>query len=500
MRKGMGRWLANPIVAVFLCAAASAGIWLVSHQGDEAPNPRGPAPAAAAAARRQDPAGRPGDASVPIKPDRDGTTKSRVERSRRMRDLLAARQKAAEKAAEAAINAEFDAPGKPEAPAGVPDNARPDSMLANNSANEPKAPVDPRSDVLAEYDSRRGAAAENVDAQKDLATWCDAHGLWEQAQRHWEAVIQLNPSNDAARKRLGYKRMRDGSWNVDAKLAEQATQNKADTFWNKELSAHHRRMHAKSSNAASMKSAAVAKVEGVQDARAVPSLWRVFAGDHRHHGLTGEVLARIRSPQSSQMLAALAVYSLDEKARAGAIRALGDRDPAEFSDPLVKLMNVPLRYQVHEVPDPDGGRARVLFIEGDRANYELLYPATPTPGAFCGVSIPGVSMPFNTRTAQQFNQNQARMAKAFADQQIESDKAAVEALNGGILAMNERVSSVLNRACAVNLAPDPAQWRRWSDRLHGRTEDPASSLSKPTISQVVLPLFQPTFVPAPAPT
>jgi hypothetical protein len=232
----------------------------------------------------------------------------------------------------------------------------------------------------------------------------------------------------------------------------------------------------------------------------VPALWRVFAGHHSHHGLTVEVLGRIASPQSSRMLAALAVYSLDAKARAAATRSLDGRDPAEFRAKLVGLMSAPLRSQVREVPDPTGRRMRVLFIEDEQANYQFLYPTPPTPDAFCGVGtgyVPGVSTP---EMARQFNQEQARVANTLSNEQIQSDLAAVAALNQSINDLNQRVAQVLSNTCGARLGPDPESWRRWLAQTQGTTYQPPDSRSKPTLAQVVAPLFSPTFLPVPAST
>ena len=52
------------------------------------------------------------------------------------------------------------------------------------------------------------------------------------------------------------------------------------------------------------------------------AIWKVFAADSGHHGLIVSVLGRFKTSDASQMLAALAVYSRDDKARAAAVAAL----------------------------------------------------------------------------------------------------------------------------------------------------------------------------------
>jgi hypothetical protein len=254
-------------------------------------------------------------------------------------------------------------------------------------------------------------------------------------------------------------------------------------------------------NAARTRTEAVSRVEATRDPLAASSLWREFAGDHSHHGLIAGVLSRIETAESSQMLAALAVYSLDEKARVSAGRALQGRDSDAFSEKLVLLLNAPLRYQVGEVSDPTGGRAKVLLVEGERTNYQLLYPSAARPDAFCGVNTGFLPSMVSGAEAQQFNQAQEQMARALSDQQLDSDKAAVEALNKSIRSLNERVAQLLGSTIGARLGPnDPEAWRRWLAQRQGKTYEPPDSRSKPTIAQIVEPLYTPTFLPVPAPS
>ena len=71
-----------------------------------------------------------------------------------------------------------------------------------------RAKADP---ALAEYEAKRLKAAYTADAQWALGVWCDEHGLKEQAKAHLTAVIRLDPSREAAWKKLGYRRY-DGRW------------------------------------------------------------------------------------------------------------------------------------------------------------------------------------------------------------------------------------------------------------------------------------------------
>ncbi len=277
---------------------------------------------------------------------------------------------------------------------------------------------------------------------------------------------------------------------------------KAETFWSRELSIAHKQMHHKDGRDAAKKAfEAATRVESVTDPLAVPSLWSAFAGHHKHHRLLAGVLSQIKTKEASEMLSALAVYSFDEKARVTATQALASRNPDEFIDKLLPLLNHRLNYRVEEIDNGSGGRTRILLIEGQEANYQLLYPSMDRQEAascFGGFYAPGIT---SRQAAQQFNEAQSRMARALTDQQIESDKAAVEALNQSIADLNRRVIQVLSQTSGVSRGPNPEAWRRWLAERQGKTYLPLESRQKPTLAQVVLPLYSPTFLPiAPAPS
>jgi hypothetical protein len=359
---------------------------------------------------------------------------------------------------------------------------------------------DPRAEALILYEGKRAQAADRVDEQKQLASWCDAHGLWDQAKNHWEAVIRLDPREESARRRLGY-RPRQGRWILDAERAETILKEKAGNFWSRELSAAHRQIDRKDGRDATKKAIeAATRVESVSDPLAVPMLWTIFSGHHKHHRLLSGVLAQIKTKPASEMLSTLAVYSFDEKARVMATQALADRNPDEFIDKLVPLLNHRLNYRVAEVGNGSGGRNRILLIEGQEANYQLLYPSQDRQEAascFGSFYTPGIT---SRQAAQQYNEEQSRMARALTDQQIENDKGRVEALNQSIEDLNRRVIQVLSKTSGVSFGPDPEAWRRWLAERQGRTYLPPESRQKPTLAQVVLPLYSPTYLPVAAPS
>ena len=79
-------------------------------------------------------------------------------------------------------------------------------------------------------------------------------------------------------------------------------------------------------------------------------------------------------------------------------------------------------------------------------------------------------------------------------------KHMIEKYNGSIRALNERVAHVLNEACDAAIRPEPEDGRHWLAMALGTEYKPASSRPKPTITEIVSPLYNPTFLPVPVAT
>ena len=98
------------------------------------------------------------------------------------------------------------------------------------------------------------------------------------------------------------------------------------------------------------------------------------------------------------MLAALAVYSQDNKAQVAAVAALRGRGAADYGDRLISLMHNPMRVEERQVPIPGGAPGRVLFVEGDSANYQFFFSrAGGTDVAISGRVFPAPTQRFRDR-------------------------------------------------------------------------------------------------------
>lgn len=254
---------------------------------------------------------------------------------------------------------------------------------------------------LDEYHDRRARAAHTADAQWRLALWCEEKNLKAEAAAHLATVVRLDPTRDAAWKRLGYKK-HEGHWVSPQQLAsekdEADRQKQADRHWKGvlehlrgQLGGKQRRLEADQ------------ELARITDPRAVPMICQVFGrGSEPNQKIAVQLLSQVDSPAASRALAVVAVFSRFAEVRRLAGEVLLRRDPREFAGFLVALLRKPIKYDVRPVAGP-GSRGE-LYVEGEKFNVRRLYspPAAPTiqPGDKLGVDASG--MPTVQRTIGYF--------------------------------------------------------------------------------------------------
>jgi hypothetical protein len=242
--------------------------------------------------------------------------------------------------------------------------------------------------ALAEYNQKRARLGRDAgsDDHWKLALWCEENGLEAESRAHLAAVIRLDPSRDAAWRRLGYKKA-DGRWTTDAQLAaekaERDAQERADKHWRPWL------LEGKAALARrEARDRAEALLATLRDPRAVPSVWSVFvAGKSPDPARAVQLLGQIDAAASSRALAALAAFAPDESTRRAAAETLRGRDPREFAPLLIGLLSREVRYEVRPVGGP--GSPGALFVEGQQFNVQRLYspPAMPAIPLYAGEPV-----------------------------------------------------------------------------------------------------------------
>ncbi len=402
---------------------------------------------------------------------------------------------------------------------------------------------------LAEYEAKRLKAPYTAEGQWALGIWCEEHGLKDQAKAHLTAVTRLDPTREAAWKRLGFKR-HEGRWVTDAQLAaekaEAQAQAQADRTW-RPLLEKWRGWLGKPDR----KAEAVSALDGLTDFRAVPSIWRVFAvGGTGDQALAVRLLGQVDAPVSSQALALLVVSGKSSEVRRSAAEILALRDPREYVGFLIGLIRDPIRYQTGLAQDPsDGTMHRTLLVEGKKYNVATFFdraigyfppprlyadcvpfdpygrqaalayqagiigdnPVTaqallgalhgaapthaqhassPAPVASPGVNLNAQIMNYTIAASLRDVQIAAVLAQGPVDSpRFQMTVADLDAWNASIQARNARVYDVLTMTTDQNLPQDREAWKSWWVNALGFTYKYRSSQSTQTQTAQPKPTF-----------
>jgi len=227
-----------------------------------------------------------------------------------------------------------------------------------------------------EYLKRRLKAPNRAEDQWKLALWCEQNGLKEQAAAHLYAVVQHDPSRDAAWKRLGYKKT-GGRWDkpehIAAARAEAQKQHKANIHWKAVLE---KLWEALSSKDKAKRAEAEKSLSEITDPRAIPMVWVIFGQGGAQRQLAAvRVLGQIDSPGASRALALLALMSPNAQVRGDAVMSLRSRDPRDFTPLLIGMFRDLIKYQVRPVNGP--GSPGELVIENPDAYFRRFYSPPP---------------------------------------------------------------------------------------------------------------------------
>ena len=395
-------------------------------------------------------------------------------------------------------------PAKREAPAAEPS---PEIVHDETPVEAPAKPAPPKSPARLAYEAKAYELAETPQAHAGLARWSEENALPDEARAHWESVIRLAPDDPQGRKALGYKKV-GRRWMTDAMVADEDQQRKADQEWRERLGVIHRRMHNRGVDFAAVAKGAIDELEAIADPRAAPMLWHVFAGHSAHHVMVAKQLAKLKSSRSSLMLAAVAAYSTDEKARRISVDELKTRDPVDFAEPLIALLGPELKYRRSRVPTGPGGPVvQALEVEDERVVRQFVYFAEAQPGDLSSAAFGDCSAmtrwanfgwtPEGKATARELNRAEAQLAKQMADRQLQSDVEAVEGLNLAIRNRNDRVHAILTETTRQDHDLDRDAWSTWLASKMGKKFVPPKQVAKLQFQDFVRPIYQPSFIAIP---
>ncbi len=369
-------------------------------------------------------------------------------------------------------------------------------------------------EALAKYNELKDKTPRTVAAQSKLAAWCEDHGLKAEAYVHYAEVVRLDPRREAAWRKLGFRKY-GNRWLTAEQIAENEEQNKQARIWLPQLKKIHKDIHG--ANGAKKRQAARAAFEAIRDEKAIPSLYREFAGGRTDQFMLIDALERIDKPLATRVLAMLAVYGRTPEVRRKATEILRGRPAADYLELLVGLLVDTVKYEVKPVAGP--GSPGILFVEGQRYNMARYYapPLPPTvvprpgdiitydqlgmpvitrPLAFAGgpIAIKGMKgLFYQPEEVAQFSASQmimeAEKGAAAAAAQLEGDLAQIKAFNAERRHFNELVMSVASYATGKSAGDDPDDWRK----AVGQGEKYKNKPKKPTVTELVALTYRPAF-------
>jgi len=234
-----------------------------------------------------------------------------------------------------------------------------------------------RAAVVALYLEKRAQTPDTGEAQYKLGAWCEQNNLKDEAKAHFLAATRLEPTRDAAWKRLGYRK-HNGQWVSDDRSAaakqDADLQKKADHRWRPALETARNGLASRHKERRGSAEDALARVT---DPRAVPSVCAVFgaSADPETQAVAVRVLGQIDAAGASRALAVLALSARSAEARRAAAETLKRRDPREFADLLIASILEPIKYEIKAVGGQ--GKPGSLSVNGKEANLKRIY--TPPP-------------------------------------------------------------------------------------------------------------------------
>ena len=191
-------------------------------------------------------------------------------------------------------------------------------------------------------------------------------------------MVRLDPSREAAWKRLGCKK-HEGRWLNDAAIAAEKAdleaQKLADKKWKPLLAKYRDALKGKD---LAKRAEAEAALDDLVDPRATRWVWAAFAtGSASSQAVAVRILGQIDAAPASRALALLSVSGDSPEVRRAATETLKRRDPREYAGLLVGLLRDEIRYEVRPVNGP--GSPGALFVQGGQFNVQRLYSPPPVP-------------------------------------------------------------------------------------------------------------------------
>ncbi len=329
--------------------------------------------------------------------------------------------------------------------------------------------------ALDEYREVREKYGATSREQLDLADWCRSNHLPERERAHLTAALELsdNPDDPALRARLGFRQV-NGRWRTQAGLEElqqtRTEHQKNLRTWRPKI----QRLSAQlDSSRTAIRQKAQAELKAISDRAALPALEAVLGhGDLESGRLLVELLGKFRSHQAADVLGRVAVLSPWDVVRQEAGKQLRSRPYGAYVPQLLASLSTPVAVKTQLLVNANGVQLSEEFTREtqsarqvlDRRGRKYIVP----------VNQGGTSSILGLIRDRRRLDRAAANAALEAQLQAAASESAVDAQNGRIDALNDRVCEALASSTGVGLPADPTEWWKWwNDYNQLTTEDKA---------------------------
>ncbi|MCU0708475.1 MAG: HINT domain-containing protein [Pirellula sp.] len=345
-----------------------------------------------------------------------------------------------------------------------------------------------RSKALIMYYRLRDGSQPTLASQLELAAFCDAKGLTNEAIAHRMAVLELEPNHEYTRMKLGYT-LFEGRWYLRSELEKEWLRARRIT----------KALQTESDDLGRIARRLQRKTMSVQDATdeivkrasvdVIPA-WELCLSSAHGQGAMAVVdaLATMPQPESTLALARHACWVDDPIVREAAIQALCDRDEYAYVPAMLS-----------ELQGPWTPSTPMVLSEGNRLVFRYMASSESRDKKSVQVFDNAYFLEGNIASASQL----ANQANTFASL---SSEYARSQINASIEQRNKRVIHALQQITGESTITSPqAWWSWWDDRteVYSSGEKPweaSFGFHNSTVSGAPIMIPPTSFVSSPRPS
>jgi hypothetical protein len=321
--------------------------------------------------------------------------------------------------------------------------------------------------ALAEYRQQRAQAADTIPGQLELASWCSARKLDDQARAHLTRVLDFNPDHVEARRLLGFVLI-NGTWVSQQEIAEAWARAREAAIRTAKWSPRLQDLRASLLRGGRPQArAALLEIRDPEACGAIDAVFLSAGGPLAAMGI--EMLIQIRAPEAAATLAWHAVFSPSGHIQEAAARALMHQDKHDYVPLMLATMRSPIqsRWQVYE-------RGPQLFYRhmfyAEAADHRDLAVVDESfqhvflqNNRFATANGPEFNRVYQAEIRQDTQRREAAMdvARLSSSLRAMEREMAVRQHNQAVGQWNGQLCWALSEATGDFRAATPEQWWKW---------------------------------------